>query len=153
MPSASFVAIHDTSETEAAPDIAPTFAVVLARGPAGVVLVFNRYRRVWELPGGFIDPGESARDAARRELAEEAHCDAGSLDWLGIVEVDDGQRRCGAVFSCVVASVPAQVSNAEIDGIASWMPGVAPQPLGQTDRALLEILSARLARTGPPKTG
>jgi 8-oxo-dGTP diphosphatase len=153
MPSASFVTFHDTSETETPPDIAPTFAVVLARGPAGVVLVFNRYRRVWELPGGFIDPGESARDAARRELGEEAHCAAGSLDWLGIVEVDDGRRRCGAVFGCVVAFVPAQVSNAEIDGIAAWAPGVAPQPLGPTDRALLESLSERLARTGPPKTG
>jgi hypothetical protein len=29
--------------------------VVLARSPTGVVLVFNRYRKVWELPGGLVD--------------------------------------------------------------------------------------------------
>ena len=37
----------------------PTFAVVIARSADGVVLVFNRYRKVWELPGGLIDAGES----------------------------------------------------------------------------------------------
>src|ERR1041384_6205568 len=96
-----------------------------------------------------IDPGESARNCARRELAEEAECGAGPLDWLGIVEVDDGRRHCGAVFACEARDIPAQVSNAEREGIAAWMPGVAPRPLGETDRALLERLFARITGTGP----
>ena len=32
----------------------------------------NRPGRGWEVPGGHLDPGESPRDAAVRELAEEA---------------------------------------------------------------------------------
>lgn len=147
MPHARFVAFHPVPEHSPGPGHAPEFAVVLAHGPAGVVLVFNRYRQVWELPGGIVDPGESARDGARRELAEEAGCTAGALEWLGVVEVDDGRQRFGAVFGCTVADVPAQIRNAEIDGIAAWTPGSAPQPLGVSDRALLE----RLARGGPPE--
>jgi 8-oxo-dGTP diphosphatase len=144
MPHARFLAFHAVPEPC---DPAPEFAVVLAHAPDGVVLVFNRYRKVWELPGGIIDPGESARDGARRELAEEAGCTATALEWLGVVDVDDGRPRRGAVFACTVTDVPAQMRNEEIDGIAAWTPDSAPQPLGASDRALLE----RLARTGPPK--
>jgi 8-oxo-dGTP diphosphatase len=148
MPASSFVAFHDLSADKVTPDVSLTFAIVLGRAPAGVVLVFNRHRQVWELPGGLIDPGESPLDAARRELAEEANCHAESLRWLGVVEVDDGRRRHGAVFSCIVAAVPAAVSNFEIDGIAVWTPDDAPQPLGAADRALLE----RFGYTGPPNS-
>jgi 8-oxo-dGTP diphosphatase len=152
MPHARFIAFHDLPESQPPGALAPAFAVVLARGPAGVVLVFNRQRKVWELPGGMIDPGESARDCARRELAEEAECAAGELRWLGIVEVDDGRRLCGAVFTGEAAGVPAQVSNAEIAGISAWAPGSAPHPLGATDQALLERLFAGLTRGGPSQS-
>lgn len=149
MPPSRFIAFHEVPPADAPRALEPTFAVVLARGPAGVVLVFNRHRRVWELPGGLIDAGESARDSARRELAEEAGCTAALLEWRGFVEVDDGRHRWGAVFSCTVTDVPAHVSNEEIDGIAAWTPESPPHPLGPTDRALLE----RLARAGPGKSG
>jgi len=152
MPLARFIDFHEIPEADPPRVLAPAFAVVLARGPAGVVVVFNRFRKVWELPGGMIDPGESACDCARRELAEEAECSAGPLQWLGIVEVDDGRRHCGAVFAGEVARVPAQVCNAEMDGIAAWTPAAGPQPMGATDRALLERLFDRLDRTGPPQS-
>ena len=63
---ARFVTLHEVPESECAAVGEPTFAVVLARSANGVVLVFNRYRKVWELPGGLIDPSESARDSAAR---------------------------------------------------------------------------------------
>ena len=148
MAQSRFIAFHAVAEAHAVGALAPTFAVVIAHGPSGVVLVFNRYRQVWELPGGLIDAGESARDSASREFAEEAECVAKKLAWLGIVETDDGLPRCGAVFTCSVAAVPVHVSNAEVDGIAAWTMDAVPEPLGPCDRALLE----RLARAGPPKS-
>jgi 8-oxo-dGTP diphosphatase len=140
MAESRFIAFHAASDTNPPQAAVPTFAVVVARGPAGVVLVFNRYRQVWELPGGLIDPGESPHDSARRELAEEAGCTVHSLDWLGMVEVADAGHRWGAVFGCAVTHVPARMSNDEIEGIAAWTPQASPQPLGRTDQALLAKL-------------
>ena len=73
----------------------------IAYSPNGRYLLAIGYQdneaSLWELPGGRIDADESARDAAWRELAEEAGCAPGELEWLGVVEVDDGQRHFGAV--------------------------------------------------------
>ena len=135
MPLARFIAFHEFPTSELP---SPAFAVVIAIGPAGVVLVHNRYRQVWELPGGLIDAGETAEAAARRELMEEAGCQAQALEWLGIVEVDDGRRHHGAVFRGRVPSVPATMMNEEIDGIGLWTPETTAEPLGACDRALLQ---------------
>lgn len=48
------------------------------------VLLVGQYRYVaqgfyWEMPTGGMHPGESPAEAAQRELAEEAGCEAGSL--------------------------------------------------------------------------
>ncbi len=137
MPPAEFVAFHEVSEAGCSRIASPAFAVVIARSPGGTVLVFNRYRQVWELPGGFIDTGEPPREAARRELLEEAECRADDLAWLGLVEISDGATHFGAVFGCEVRQVPATVQNAEIGGIAYWRRGQHPEPLGATDAALL----------------
>ena len=37
---------------------------------------------LWDLPGGFVDPGESAEEALRREVKEELNLDVESLDYL-----------------------------------------------------------------------
>ncbi|MPZ65923.1 MAG: NUDIX domain-containing protein [Pseudonocardiaceae bacterium] len=36
-----------------------------------VLMGFDRWRRQWELPGGMLEPGETAWQAAVRELEEE----------------------------------------------------------------------------------
>lgn len=57
----------------APPQDAPVQAALVALWRAGrVLVVFDRYRRSWELPGGGIEEGETPRRAAARELMEES---------------------------------------------------------------------------------
>jgi 8-oxo-dGTP diphosphatase len=134
---ARFVTLHEIPESECTQVGEPRFAVVLARSANGVVLVFNRYRKMWELPGGLIDPGETARDSAARELAEEAGCTARNLRWLGLVEVADDASHFGAVFYCDLDDVPSSFSSDEIGANGAWRPDSRPRPLGEGDAALL----------------
>ncbi|MER8220822.1 NUDIX hydrolase [Streptomyces sp. NPDC094143] len=56
----------------APPQDAPLPAALVALWRAGrVLMVFDRYRQSWELPGGKIEEGETPRQAAARELLEE----------------------------------------------------------------------------------
>ena len=45
---------------------------------------------LWSLPGGHIEPGERARDAALREVREETLVDA---EILGLIDVHDVMAR------------------------------------------------------------
>ena len=50
-----------------------------------VALIRHTYRPGWHLPGGGVDRGENAEEAARRELAEEANAVVeGSLELLSV---------------------------------------------------------------------
>lgn len=60
-------------EEAAPPGDAPLPAALVALWRAGrVLMVFDRHRRSWELPGGRIEHGETPRQAAVRELLEES---------------------------------------------------------------------------------
>jgi 8-oxo-dGTP diphosphatase len=133
---ARFVAFHEAPEASFFRGETLAFAVMLARAPDGFVLVFNNFRRVWELPGGLIDAGERPRDAAIRELREEAGCDARDVRWLGVTEVTDGRAHFGAVCGCHVSTIEFGESE-EIGALAYWKPARAPADIGDTDEALL----------------
>jgi 8-oxo-dGTP diphosphatase len=139
---ANFVAFHESIEAAEFGGATLGFAVMIPRSTEGVVVVFNRFRRVWELPGGLVDPGESPRAAAVRETREEAGCEARNVGWLGVTEVSDGRTHFGAVFTCDVEVVEF-VENEEMSGLAYWSADRPPPGLGATDEALLERFGTR----------
>ena len=76
-----------------------SFAVVVPVLKDGRVLLLDGYRHgprraCLSFPGGFLDPGETVEDAARRELVEEAGLVPVRLIPLGDY-VDNGNQRGG----------------------------------------------------------
>lgn len=61
----------DYFDAGALPDTQLTYAIIIAAHRGQWLLVRHKSRRTWEVPGGHIEPGETADAAARRELFEE----------------------------------------------------------------------------------
>ena len=83
--------------------LAPTFTVgsicVVEREDGAVLLVRQSYRNRWGFPGGLLERGEAAPDAARRESLEEVGLDVEVVGEPAVV-VDPGPRRVDIVFRC-----------------------------------------------------
>ncbi len=73
----------------------------------------------WALPGGRLDVGESAQDAALRELAEEVGLQPGPAAVLG--RLDDYATRSGYLITPLVVAVGAarraRANPAEVAGV------------------------------------
>lgn len=66
------------------PLILPGASVVLTRPDGRVLLMERADTGGWGLPGGFMEPGESMEDTARREVFEELGVRIGKLTLLGV---------------------------------------------------------------------
>jgi 8-oxo-dGTP pyrophosphatase MutT (NUDIX family) len=63
-------------------------------GRLGLLRVYRHAikRYLWEIPRGFVDPGEPGRNSAKRELEEETGltCANGDLEPLGVIAPEPG---------------------------------------------------------------
>lgn len=87
--------------------------------------MFNRRRREWELPGGMIDPGETPRQAAIRELHEETGYEVEQLAFAGYARFAFGAEQRPEYAAVFTAHTPPPqrrdfVPNEEISAVCWW---------------------------------
>jgi 8-oxo-dGTP diphosphatase len=83
------------------------------------------YAGHWALPGGFIDPGESPEQAARRELAEETGLQTSvPMKFVGRFDTPGRDPRMADVWSYAYATtIPKEAVHAGDDAsAATWVP-------------------------------
>lgn len=133
----------------------PLFVVsVTLRNDAGdLLIVRKRGTSVFMLPGGKVEPGESHRDAAVREVAEEVGItlDPASVTLLGHWSADAANEP-GLVITSDVFQAPWTGTprvRGEIDEIR-WLPltdadALAAQPLAPllTEHVIPALLAVR----------
>ena len=116
-------------------------ALVVRDNAILMIQTFRRNSYIWELPGGGIEPGETAEEAAIRELKEECglagvinrplttiHCKDGSTEYVFWVDVSGEQ-------GAMVGNDP-EVKNGEEQSIkkVGWK---KLDELSERDRAFL----------------
>ncbi len=116
-----------------------------------VLLLRHTYLPGWHFPGGGVEPGEAAADAAAREMSEETGLVAGlPLQLFGLYHnVHEATNRDHlALFVCRQFSVGRPFrSNAEIAEIG-WF-GVNALPIG-TEPGTIRRIDEIGAGTAPP---
>ncbi len=135
--------------TESPPKPVPAVGVVCLRGDEVLLIRRGTPPRVgeWSLPGGRIEPGERAVDAALRELAEETGVQARIL---GLVDVVDGLFPEAGRHYVLIDYVAEWISGEPVAGddaaAAVFMPvgqAMASVDWSETRRIIAEAIQVR----------
>lgn len=107
---------------EAVGDSRSAFAVIAARYRGQWVFCRHRERETWEIPGGHRETGETAVDAARRELWEETGAEEFELTPLSVYSVQngDGPETFGTLFFAEISRLgplpPMEIAEIRLSG-------------------------------------
>ena len=129
--------------------VAPlTHALVVARR-GDRCLLFNRHRLYWELAGGLIDPGETPRACAIRELHEESglDCTPEALSFVGAMKFllqpsrfhPEPHVEYGALYVTEVTELQQFVPSDEISQLCWWDGEASIGEISVIDQKLLEL--------------
>jgi 8-oxo-dGTP pyrophosphatase MutT (NUDIX family) len=143
------LAFERLPEREPPTDHELTYVLVALRHDDRLLMVRERVRDCWELPGGGIDPGESPRQAAVRELLEETghRLAPEELHFTGFARtvLPDRAIRYGALYAAETEAPAEFTPNDEIAATA-WWNGTDPLPGGRlqtVDSYLAELIRRR----------
>lgn len=110
-------------------------AGVLFRDDAGAVLLVKpTYKAGWDLPGGYVEPGESPKQAAQREVREELGFEAKIGELLVVDWAPHPVEGDKLLFVFEGGEVPGELRPAapdEIELVRFWAPDDLREALPQ----------------------
>ncbi|MDQ7803151.1 NUDIX domain-containing protein [Amycolatopsis sp. A133] len=139
------LAVHHPAESDLPRLVPLPAALVVAVHAGAVLLMFGKWRRQWELPGGMREPGETCREAAARELAEETGIRGVALTFAAVAEfalTEPARREFLAVYRTELTIAPRLTLSDEGTGFRWWPPG---EPVDADLSPLDAELAARVA--------
>jgi ADP-ribose pyrophosphatase YjhB (NUDIX family) len=110
-------------------------------------------RLLWSLPKGHIEPGETAQEAAVREVAEETGIRGEVIGELGTIDfwfVADGRRIHKTVRHFLLRAVSGELSDADIEvSEVAWvaLPQIADRLAYPDERGLVDTAGRLLAES------
>lgn len=107
-----------------------------------VLMMFDSWRKEWELPGGTREPGETTYQTAVRELREETGVSVQDLTLAAVAEFDlvkPERREFLAVYQVRLQVVPQLTVNDEALAFRWWSPA---EPVSED----MSPLDAEIAR-------
>jgi len=122
-----------------------TVSIMVSQTEDGYVLVYNRFKQHWELPGGFIDEGESPAEAAVREMEEETGYLVSEAQFFGVMKfyaAGRGRDEYAAVYLAKYNNAHEFIPNAEASGLTIYGDRSKIEGhISELDQALLKILN------------
>jgi len=138
--------------TETFETIRYTADVVVTTTDGHVLLIqrgWDPHKGMWALPGGHVDPGETSRNAAVRELAEETSVYAmpAELNQVGIWDAPHrdprGRYVTVAYHLTVIPGTPIEAKDDAVD--AQWWPLSDLPPLAFDHADIIRVATATSA--------
>ncbi len=134
-----FLPVSEEEAAQMSLDFPVTHALVVARNKDGFLLLHNTWKNHWELPGGILEPGESLRECAIREMAEETNQTSDHVAFRGMMKfrLKDGRIEYGGLFCADIDQEWPFVINNEASRIVFWD---GQQDIGYIDEIDKELL-------------
>ncbi len=88
-------------------------AVLLENAAGELLIIKNNYKACWSLPGGIVDPGETPKQAAIREVSEEIGImlSADQVEFVSVIDrISDQAQTYQFIFKSIVPVDESQIT-------------------------------------------
>ncbi|WP_299549655.1 NUDIX hydrolase [Seonamhaeicola sp.] len=144
-----FIEVEETDVSKFSP---LTHSLAVAEHKGNYLLVFNRFKKHWELPGGLIDKGESPRQCAIRETKEESNQELSEVRFLGIMTFDfqpdhrvkERRMEFGTLYFGNIKKILDFEKNSETSKLCFWDGKADIGTIGPFDAKLIELVKEKI---------